>query len=177
LSGNGWPLPSTDISIRDEDGKELAFNKQGELWVRGPQVMRGYWNLPEETANVLDTDGWLRTGDIATINEVGSCKIVDRIKDMIIVSGFNVYPNEIENVIACFDKVLEIAAIGVPDESGGEVVKIFVVKKDSTLTKQELMAYCKENLTGYKCPRQIIFVDDLPKTNIGKVLRRELRRL
>lgn len=173
----GQPLPSTEVCIRDEQGKDVALGERGELWVRGPQVMRGYWNRPEETTNVLDADGWLRTGDVAIINEIGSCKIVDRIKDMIIVSGFNVYPNEIEDVIACFDKVLEVGAIGVPDESAGEVVKIFVVKKDNTLTKQELIDYCKENLTGYKCPRQIVFVDDLPKTNIGKVLRRKLREL
>ncbi len=173
----GQPLPSTEVAIKDENGNEVALGERGELWVRGPQVMRGYWNRPEETVNVLDKEGWLRTGDVAIINEQGSCKIVDRIKDMMIVSGFNVYPNEIEDVIIFFDKVLEIGAIGVPDDVTGEAVKIFVVKKDNSLTEQELMDYCKENLTAYKRPRQIVFVDELPKTNIGKILRRELRAL
>ncbi len=173
----GQPLPSTEVAIKDENGNEVALGERGELWVRGPQVMRGYWNRPEETANILDKEGWLRTGDIAIMNEQGSCKIVDRIKDMIIVSGFNVYPNEIEDVIACFDKVREIGAIGIPNDITGEAVKIFVVKRDNSLTEQELMHYCKENLTAYKCPRQIVFVDELPKTNIGKILRRELREL
>ena len=173
----GQPLPSTEVSIRDDDSNEVALGERGELWVRGPQVMQGYWNRPEETADILNDEGWLRTGDVAIIDEKGSCKIVDRIKDMIIVSGFNVYPNEIEDVIASFSKVLEIGAIGVPNESAGETVKIFVVKKDNTLTKQELRDYCKENLTAYKRPREIVFVDELPKTNIGKVLRRKLREL
>ena len=173
----GMPLPSTEVSIRDDNGNEVELGERGELWVRGPQVMRGYWNRPEETADVLDSDGWLRTGDVATMSNEGSCKIVDRIKDMIIVSGFNVYPNEIEDIVACLDKVLEVGAIGVPADTTGEEVKIFVVKNDDSLTEEEVMAYCKKNLTAYKRPRQIVFVDELPKTNIGKVLRRELREL
>ncbi|MCK5917371.1 MAG: AMP-binding protein [Cocleimonas sp.] len=173
----GMPLPSTEVSIRDEYDSEVELGKRGELWVRGPQVMRGYWNRPEETANILDSEGWLRTGDVAIMDEQGSCKIVDRIKDMIIVSGFNVYPNEIEDIVACLDKVLEVGAIGVPADATGEEVKIFIVKKDDSLTKEEVLAYCKENLTAYKRPRQVVFVDELPKTNIGKVLRRELRNL
>ncbi len=173
----GMPLPSTEVSIRDDNGNEVELGERGELWVRGPQVMRGYWNRPEETADVLDSDGWLRTGDVAIMSNEGSCKIVDRIKDMIIVSGFNVYPNEIEDIIACLDKVLEVGAIGVPADTTGEEVKIFVVKNDDSLTEEEVMAYCKKNLTAYKRPRQIVFVDELPKTNIGKVLRRELREL
>ncbi len=173
----GMPLPSTEVSIRDDDDNEVELGERGELWVRGPQVMRGYWNRPEETAEVLDSDGWLRTGDVATMNNEGSCKIVDRIKDMIIVSGFNVYPNEIEDIVACLDKVLEVGAIGIPADATGEEVKIFVVKNDDSLSEEEVMAYCKKNLTAYKRPRQIVFVDELPKTNIGKVLRRELREL
>ncbi len=173
----GQPIPSTEVSIRDDNGKEVEIGECGELWVRGPQVMRGYWNRDEETAKILDKKGWLHTGDIAMINEQGSCKLVDRIKDIIIVSGFNVYPNEIEDIIASFPKVLEVGAIGVPNELTGESVKIFVVKKDHSLTKQELIDYCKEKLTPYKHPRQIVFVEELPKTNIGKVLRRQLREL
>ena len=171
----GQPISSTEVSIRDNEGNEVEQGERGELWIRGPQVMRGYWNNPEETANVLDDEGWLHSGDIAIMNEIGNCKIVDRIKDMILVSGFNVYPNEIEDVIALHPKVLEVGVIGTPDKSSGEVVKVFAVKRDASLNEEELMVYCKENLTAYKRPRQIVFVDDLPKTNIGKILRRELR--
>jgi len=171
----GQPISSTEVSIRDENGNEVKQGERGELWIRGPQVMRGYWNRPNETSNVLDNEGWLHSGDIAIMNEIGSCKIVDRIKDMILVSGFNVYPNEIEDVIALHPKILEVGVIGIPDDSSGEVVKVFAVKKDASLSEKELMAYCKENLTAYKRPKHIVFVDDLPKTNIGKILRRELR--
>jgi long-chain acyl-CoA synthetase len=171
----GLPVPSTEVSIRDEEGNELGFNQPGELWVRGPQVMAGYLGRPEETAKVLREDGWLLTGDIAVINEQGYLKIVDRKKDMILVSGFNVYPNEIEDVVASHPGVLEVAAVGVPSETSGEQVKLFVVKKDPKLTEEELMAFCKENLTGYKVPKLIEFRDELPKSNVGKILRRELR--
>lgn len=171
----GLPVPSTEVSIRDEDGKELDVNEPGELCVRGPQVMRGYYQRPTETAKVLSEDGWLKTGDVATIDEQGFLRIVDRKKDMILVSGFNVYPNEIEDVVAAHPGVLEVAAVGVPDESSGEVVKVFVVRKDSMLNEDELKNYCRENLTGYKVPKLIEFRDELPKTNVGKILRRELR--
>jgi long-chain acyl-CoA synthetase len=158
-----------------DDGTLLPAGETGELCIRGPQVMKGYWQRPEATDEVLDADGWLHTGDIAYMNEDGFFKIVDRKKDMILVSGFNVYPNEIEDVVAMHPKVREVAAIGVPDEKSGEVVSLFVVKKDPTLTQDELQAFCKENLTGYKRPRYIEFREDLPKTNVGKILRRELR--
>ena len=171
----GLPISSTEVSIRDEDGKELNIGEPGELWVKGPQVMRGYLDRPEETAKVLTEDGWFATGDVAQIDEKGFCKIVDRKKDMIIVSGFNVYPNEVEDVVASHDKVLEVAAIGVPSESSGEAVKIFIVKKDQSLTEAEIKSFCKENLTGYKCPKLVEFRSDLPKSNVGKILRRELR--
>ena len=171
----GLPLPSTEVSIRDDDNKELTFGEAGEICIRGPQVMKGYWQRPEETAKVFTADGWLKTGDIATIDEKGFIYIVDRKKDMILVSGFNVYPNEIEEVVVSHKGVLEAAAIGVPDEKSGEVVKIFAVKKDENLGSKELLAYCKENLTGYKVPKYIEFREDLPKTNVGKILRRALR--
>jgi long-chain acyl-CoA synthetase len=171
----GLPISSTEISIRDDQGNELGIGQAGELCVRGPQVMRGYLDRPEETAKVLSDDGWFATGDVATIDQDGFCKIVDRKKDMILVSGFNVYPNEIEDVIAGLDKVLEVAAIGIPSESSGEVVKVCVVKKDPSLTEKEIIDFCKENLTGYKVPKVVEFRDDLPKTNVGKILRRELR--
>ncbi len=171
----GLPLPSTEICIRDDNGVELGLNEPGELCVRGPQVMKGYWNRPGETAKVLDSDGWLKTGDVATVDENGFVKIVDRLKDMIIVSGFNVYPNEIEDVAALHPKVLEAGAIGVQDDKSGEVVKLFVVRNDESLTEEELMAHCKTELTGYKRPKHIAFLDELPKTNVGKILRRELR--
>ncbi len=171
----GLPISSTEGAIKDPEGRFLPVGEVGELCIRGPQVTKGYWRRPEATAEVLDADGWLHTGDIALMNEAGYFKIVDRKKDMILVSGFNVYPNEIEDVVAQHPKVLEVAAIGVPDEKSGEVVSLFVVKKDPTLTKDELKDFCKENLTGYKRPRYIEFREDLPKSNVGKILRRELR--
>lgn len=171
----GLPLPSTEVAIRDDDGNEVGFDTPGELCVRGPQVMQGYWGRPEATAEVLSEDGWLRTGDVATIDEEGYLRIVDRKKDMIIVSGFNVYPNEIEDVVALHPGVLEVGAVGVPDEHSGEAPKIVVVKKDPALTSEALIEHCRGQLTGYKVPRQVEFRDELPKTNVGKVLRRELR--
>lgn len=171
----GLPISSTEAAIRSEDGVFLLAGETGELCIRGPQVMKGYWQRPESTDEVLDSDNWLSTGDIAVMTEDGYFKIVDRKKDMILVSGFNVYPNEIEDVLALHPKVLEVAAIGVPDEKSGEVVSIFVVKKDPSLTTEEVKAFCKENLTGYKRPRYIEFRDELPKSNVGKILRRELR--
>ena len=171
----GLPLPSTDIQIRDGHGGFMPIGEAGELWIRGPQVMKGYWNRPDETAKVLDEDGWLETGDIAVMDKWGWLKIVDRKKDMIVVSGFNVYPNEIEDVIAHHPKVLEVACVGVPSEKTGEAIKLFVVKKDASLTKDELITYCRTQLTGYKVPREIEFRDELPKSNVGKILRRELR--
>jgi long-chain acyl-CoA synthetase len=171
----GLPLPSTECGIMDEAGQLLPQGESGELVVRGPQVMKGYWQRPEETANVMTADGWLRTGDIAVMNASGYFKIVDRKKDMILVSGFNVFPNEIEDVFALHPKVLEVAAIGVPDEKSGEAVKIFVVAGDPSLTEEELRTFAVEQLTGYKRPRYIEFRNELPKSNVGKILRRELR--
>jgi long-chain acyl-CoA synthetase len=171
----GLPIPSTEVSIRDEAGNELGLDAPGELWVRGPQVMAGYWQRPDETALVLRPDGWLRTGDIATISHEGYVKIVDRAKDMIIVSGFNVYPNEIEDVIAASPLVKEVAVVGVPSNVSGETVKAFIVPQDSSVTKADIMHYCREHLTGYKIPRQIEFRDELPKSSVGKVMRRTLR--
>ncbi|HUH91000.1 MAG TPA: long-chain fatty acid--CoA ligase [Lysobacter sp.] len=171
----GLPIPSTDACIKDEDGRMLATGEIGELCIKGPQVMKGYWQLPEATAEVMDADGWLHTGDIAKMDEKGFFYIVDRKKDMILVSGFNVYPNEIEDVIAMMPGVLEVAAIGMPDEHSGEVVKLVVVKKDPSLTAEQITAYARENLTGYKRPKVIEFRTELPKTNVGKILRRELR--
>lgn len=170
----GVPVPSTDMKLCDEEGNEVPIGERGEINIKGPQVMQGYYNKPEETANVLK-DGWLRTGDVAVMSEDGFFTIVDRIKDMILVSGFNVYPNEVEDVIAMHPKVLEVAAIGVPDEKSNEAVKVFVVKKDPSLTEQEIRDFCKEELTGYKKPKHIAFRDELPKTNVGKILRRALR--
>ncbi len=171
----GLPISSTDGAIMAEDGTLLPAGETGELCIRGPQVMKGYWQRPEATDEVLDADGWLHTGDIAYMTEDGFFKIVDRKKDMILVSGFNVYPNEIEDVLALHPKVLEVAAIGVPDEKSGEVVSLFVVKKDPSLTKEDVLEFCKENLTGYKRPRYVEFMTELPKSNVGKILRRELR--
>lgn len=171
----GMPLPSTDIKIVDDEGNEVPIGEAGELCAKGPQVMKGYWKRPEETEKVLDSDGWLKTGDIACVTEEGYFKIVDRKKDMILVSGFNVYPNEIEDLVAKMPEVLEVAAIGVPDEKSGEVVKIFVVKKEESLTAEQILAYCKENLTGYKRPKMVEFRKELPKSNVGKILRKELR--
>jgi long-chain acyl-CoA synthetase len=171
----GMPIPSTDITIRDDEGKDLPLGEVGEICIRGPQVMAGYWNRPDETAKVMTRDGYFKSGDMGFMDEKGFTKIVDRKKDMILVSGFNVYPNEIEEVVAQHPGVLEVAAIGVPDEHSGEVPKLFIVKKDPNLTSEELMAFCRKNLTGYKRPRFIEFRADLPKTNVGKILRRELR--
>jgi long-chain acyl-CoA synthetase len=171
----GLPLPSTEIAVRDDAGNDLDFGEAGELCIRGPQVMLGYWQRPEATAEVLDGEGWLRTGDIAIVDETGFVRLVDRKKDMIIVSGFNVYPNEIEDVIARHPKVLEVGAVGIPDEHSGEVVKVVVVRRDHSLTADELDAYCHEQFTGYKRPKVIEFTDELPKSNVGKILRRELR--
>jgi long-chain acyl-CoA synthetase len=171
----GMPLPSTDLALHDDDGHDVPAGEPGEICVRGPQVMKGYWNRPEETAKVLDADGWLRTGDIARMDENGLFYIVDRKKDMILVSGFNVYPNEIEDVVAQHPGVLEVAAIGVPDEHSGEVVKLFVVRKDPALTEDALKQYCHDRLTGYKRPHYIEFRKELPKSNVGKILRRALR--
>jgi long-chain acyl-CoA synthetase len=171
----GLPISSTECGIMNDVGELLPQGETGELVVRGPQVMKGYWQRPEETAKVITDDGWLLTGDIAMMTEDGYFKIVDRKKDMILVSGFNVYPNEIEDVVALHPKVLEVAVIGVPDAKSNEAVKVFVVKSDPSLTDEELRAYCKEQLTGYKRPRHIEFRDELPKSNVGKILRRELR--
>lgn len=171
----GLPISSTEISIRDDDGNELPQGEPGELWIRGPQVMRGYLDRPEETAKVFRPGGWFTSGDVAYVNEKGFLKLVDRKKDMILVSGFNVYPNEIEEVVASHEKILEVGAVGIPNESSGEVVKVFVVKKDPSLTEDELKAFCKENLTGYKVPKAVAFLEELPKSNVGKILRKELR--
>ncbi|MBN3764801.1 long-chain fatty acid--CoA ligase [Burkholderia sp. Ac-20365] len=171
----GLPLPSTEISIRDDDGNELPPGQAGELCIRGPQVMAGYWNRPDETAKVMTSDGFFRSGDIATVSADGFVKIVDRKKDMILVSGFNVYPNEIEDVVAKHPGVFEVAAVGVPDEHSGEAVKLYIVKKDDAITDKDIFAYCKEQLTGYKRPRMVEFRKELPKSNVGKILRRELR--
>ena len=171
----GLPISSTECRVIDDDGNEVPMGEPGELCVRGPQVMKAYWNRPEETAKVLSEDGWLKTGDMARMDENGFFYIVDRKKDMILVSGFNVYPNEIEDVVAAHPKVLEVGAIGVPDDKSGEAVKAVVVRKDDSLSVDELRAYCKKELTGYKVPRYVEFVDELPKTNVGKILRRELR--
>ena len=173
--GIGLPVPSTEVELRDADGKEGGVGQPGELWVRGPQVMKGYWNRPEETAKTIDARGFLETGDIAVMNEKGWLKLVDRKKDLIVVSGFNVYPNEIEEVVSHNDKVMEVACIGVPNEKTGEALKVFVVKKDPSLTKEELIEFCRTELTAYKVPKDIEFRDELPKSNVGKILRRELR--
>ena len=171
----GLPVPSTDACVKDEDGKVLGVEEVGELCIKGPQVMKGYWNRPEETAATIDADGWLHTGDMARMDEKGFFYIVDRKKDMILVSGFNVYPNEVEDVIAMLPGVLEVAAVGVPDDKSGEAVKLVIVKKDPALTAEQVKAHARENLTGYKQPKFVEFRDELPKTNVGKILRRELR--
>ncbi|WP_296745593.1 long-chain fatty acid--CoA ligase [Mesorhizobium sp.] len=171
----GLPLPSTEIAIRDDDGNNVPLGEVGEICIRGPQVMAGYWNRPDETAKVMTKDGFFKSGDMGFMDERGYTKIVDRKKDMILVSGFNVYPNELEEVVAQHPGVLEVAAIGVPDEHSGEVPKLFVVKKDPALTVEALTAYCRENLTGYKRPKYIEFRTELPKTPVGKILRRALR--
>jgi long-chain acyl-CoA synthetase len=171
----GLPIPSTDIVLRDDAGRDVPLGQPGEICVRGPQVMAGYWNRPDETAKVMTPDGFFMTGDIGVMNERGYVRIVDRKKDMILVSGFNVYPNEIEAVVAMHPGVLECAAVGIPDEKSGEAVKLFVVKRDSNLTADALIAFCRTQLTGYKMPREVEFRTELPKSNVGKILRRELR--
>ncbi|MBX7231002.1 MAG: AMP-binding protein [Bdellovibrionales bacterium] len=171
----GLPLPSTDIKLCDDEGIEVPSGQQGEIYVKGPQVMRGYWKKPEETQTILNPDGWIKTGDVGIIDKLGFIRIVDRKKDMILVSGFNVYPNEVEEVIAAHPKVLEVAAVGVPDEKSTEAVKVFIVPKDSSLTSTEVRSWCHENLVGYKIPKHVEFRKELPKTNVGKILRRELR--
>jgi long-chain acyl-CoA synthetase len=171
----GLPLPSTEIAILDDDGNLVPLGERGEIAIRGPQVMAGYWNRPEETAKVMTADGFFKSGDIGVMDERGYVKIVDRKKDMILVSGFNVYPNEVEEVVATHPGVLEVAAVGVPDEHSGEAVKIFVVRKDPGLTERDLLKFCAESLTGYKRPKHVEFRTELPKTNVGKILRRELR--
>jgi long-chain acyl-CoA synthetase len=171
----GLPLPSTDVAILDDDGNELALGQPGEIAIRGPQVMAGYWNRPDETAKVMTANGYFKSGDVGVMDENGYVKIVDRKKDMILVSGFNVYPNELEGVIAAHPGVLECAVVGVPDEHSGEAVKVFVVRRDPNLTAEQLMDYCRQQLTGYKKPKYIEFRDELPKTNVGKILRRALR--
>jgi long-chain acyl-CoA synthetase len=171
----GLPMPSTEIAILDDAGNPVPLGQPGEIAIRGPQVMAGYWNRPDETAKVMTPDGFFKSGDVGIMDERGYTKIVDRKKDMILVSGFNVYPNEIEGVVAMHPGVLECACIGVPDDNSGEAVKLFVVRKDPALTAEQLMDYCKEQFTGYKKPKYIEFRDELPKTNVGKILRRELR--
>ncbi|WP_199088096.1 AMP-binding protein [Bosea sp. ASV33] len=171
----GYPIPSTEIAIRDAEGNDMPLGEAGEICIRGPQVMAGYWNRPDETAKAMTSDGYFRSGDVGVMLPDGQVKVVDRMKDMVLVSGFNVYPNEVEDVLASHPGVLESAVIGLPDEHSGEAVTAFVVRKDPTLTADALRAYCKENLTGYKVPKQIFFRESLPKTNVGKVLRRALR--
>lgn len=173
----GIPFPSTDILLLDDEGNQVAQGEAGEIVAKGPQVMKGYWNQPEETARAMTADGYFRTGDIGVMDENGYFKIVDRKKDMILVSGFNVYPNEVEEVIASHSGVLECGVIGVPDEHSGEVVKAFIVKKDPELTEADIKTWAKQNLTGYKRPKKIAFLDELPKSNVGKILRKELRNL
>lgn len=170
----GLPVPSTDMRVIDEEGNVLPINQVGEIQIKGPQVMIGYYNRPDETQKVIK-DGWLSSGDMGMMHEDGYFEIVDRKKDMINVSGFNVYPNEVEDVLAGLDKILEVACVGVPDEKSGETVKVFIVKKDKSLTQEEVVAYARQQLTGYKVPHKVEFVDDLPKTTVGKILRRELR--
>ncbi|MFV2030703.1 AMP-binding protein [Neisseria sp. S1] len=171
----GLPIPSTEVELRDANGQEVPRGQPGELWVKGPQVMQGYWQRPDETAKAIDARGFLETGDIAVMDEQGWLKLVDRKKDLIVVSGFNVYPNEVEEVAAHHEKVLEVACIGIPSDKTGEAIKLFVVKKDPSLTKEELINFCRTELTAYKIPKDIEFLDELPKSNVGKILRRELR--
>ena len=171
----GIPIPSTRVAIRDENGRELPPNEMGEICVQGPQVMRGYWNMPEETARVLTADGWLRTGDIGVMDERGYIQFIDRYKDTIVVSGFKAYPTEIEDVVMMLPGVKETCAVGVPDEKSGEVVKLYLVKKDASLTAETVLAHCRANLTGYKVPKQVEFREKLPKSPLGKILRRKLK--
>jgi long-chain acyl-CoA synthetase len=172
----GMPIPSTRVTMRDEAGRELPLGEEGEICVQGPQVMRGYWNMPEETARVLSTDGWLRTGDMGVMDAHGAIRFIERCKDVIVVSGFKVYPNEVEEVLMMHPGVKEVGVVGVPDEKSGEAVKVFVVKKDAALTAAAVIAHCKANLTAYKVPKQVEFRDKLPKSAIGKILRRELKQ-
>ena len=171
----GLPLPSVEVHIKDETGKSLPVGESGEICIRGPNIMQGYYKQPDETAKAFTADGFMRTGDVGVMNEKGFIKIVDRLKDMIIVSGFNVFPNELEQTVSLCPGVLECAVIGVPDEKTGEAIKLFVIKKDPNLTEEDVKDYCKQHLTGYKTPKYIVFRDDFPKTNVGKILRRELR--
>ncbi len=171
----GLPISSTEACVKDEDGNMMPVGERGELCIRGPQVMQGYWQREEATAKTIDSDNWLHTGDVAIMDEHGYFTIVDRLKDMILVSGFNVYPNEIENVLVSHPGILEVGAIGKPDEHSGEVVKVFIVAKDKSLTEDDVKEFCRENFTGYKRPKEISFVEELPKSNVGKILRRELR--
>jgi long-chain acyl-CoA synthetase len=171
----GLPLPSTDIAIRDDSGNDVPLGTAGEICIRGPQVMAGYWERPDETASVMTDDGYFKSGDIGVMDKRGYVKIVDRKKDMVLVSGFNVYPMEIEQVVNLHPGVLECAAVGVPDDRSGETIKLFVVKRDPALSEEDLVAYCRDNFTAYKRPKYLEFRDDLPKSNVGKILRRELR--
>ena len=171
----GLPLPGIDIAIKDDAGNSLPQGASGEICIRGPNVMTGYYNQPEENAKAFTPDGFMRTGDIGIMDAQGYTRIIDRKKDMILVSGFNVFPNELEQVISLCPGVVECAAIGVPDEKQGEAIKVFIIKNDPALTEDDVAAFCHENLTGYKRPKYIEFRDDLPKTNVGKILRRELR--
>jgi long-chain acyl-CoA synthetase len=171
----GLPISSTEVSIRDDAGTEMAVGEVGEICIRGPQVMAGYWQREEDTAKTMFEGGWLRTGDMGRMDEGGFVFITDRKKDMILVSGFNVFPNEIEDVVVGMPGVLEAAAVGVPDERSGEIVKLFVVRKDPNLTEADVIKHCRENLTGYKVPKKVVFREELPKTNVGKILRRALR--
>jgi long-chain acyl-CoA synthetase len=172
----GLPLPGIDLAIKDDDGQSLAVGESGEICIRGPNVMTGYYRQAEETAKAFTADGFMRTGDIGIMDERGYTRIVDRKKDMIIVSGFNVFPNELENVISLCPGVVECAAVGIADDKQGEAIKVFIVKSDPNLSEADVMGYCHDNLTGYKRPKYIEFRDDLPKTNVGKILRRELRQ-
>ena len=171
----GLPISSTEIALRDDTGKDVPLGSPGEICIRGPQVMAGYWNRPDETAKVMTADGYFMSGDIGVMDDKGFVRIVDRKKDMILVSGFNVYPNEIEGVVAGHPGVLECAAVGVPDKKSGEAVRLYVVKKDDSVTAEDVMKFCRDHLTGYKCPREVVFRGELPKSNVGKILRRELR--
>ena len=171
----GPPMVGSEFKTIDSNGNELPPGEEGELCIRGPQVMQGYWNREEATAEVLDDEGWFRTGDIAVIQENGLIRIVDRLKDMVLVSGFNVYPNEIENVVYCHPDILECAVVGVPDEKTGEAVKLYAVSKNPELSEDDLREFCRNELTAYKVPRFVEFLDELPKSAVGKVLRRELR--
>jgi long-chain acyl-CoA synthetase len=171
----GLPISSTDVALRDDDGNDVKPGEPGEICIRGPQVMAGYWQRPEETEKAMTKDGFFKTGDIGTMDERGYVRIVDRKKDMILVSGFNVYPNEVEAVVAMHEGVLECAVIGVPDAKSGESVKLFVVRRHARLTAEELLAYCHDHLAAYKCPREVVFRRELPKSNVGKILRRKLR--